>query len=169
MMAQLGLSVVACELDASKAELASSFGKIDVCDVREWLPPSSLDLILCAELIEHLPARDQARLMLKLRGWLSCGGHLVLSTPQRNSPVALAERAYTRLRRRGSYNWWDPTHVSVLSRRKLERLFIESGFTIRRRVGLHLMPEFLPFSALHWTVHEGHLGNFGFDLVYLLK
>jgi 2-polyprenyl-3-methyl-5-hydroxy-6-metoxy-1,4-benzoquinol methylase len=168
MLSELGLTVYGCELDEGKAELAGLFAKIDVCDVRQWSPPESLDLIVCSELLEHLPLADQISLLCRMRGWLRPGGYLVLSTPQRNSVVALVERGYARLRRGESYNWWDPTHVSVLRRKQLERLFTESGFIVRRRVGLHLVPELFRYSALHWTVHEGPLSVLGFDLIYVL-
>lgn len=165
----LGCVVYGCEMDAAKAELASAFAKVDVCDVRRWTPPEPLDLVVCAELFEHLPADDQRVLMRSMRGWLRPGGHLILSTPQRHSPVALVERAYTRLRRRPAYDWWDPTHVSVLRRTDLEALFAEAGFTIERRVGTHLVPEVVPVPALHRTHHEGPLGLLGFDLLYVLS
>lgn len=168
VLRELGCVVYGCEMDASKAARASAFAKVDVGDVRQWTPPEPLDIILCAELFEHLPAEDQPVLLRSMRGWLRPGGHLILSTPQRNSPVALFERGYTRLRRRPAYDWWDPTHVSILGRRRLEALLADTGFTIERRVGTHLVPELLPVSALHKTQHEGPLGLLGFDLVYVL-
>lgn len=164
----MGCSVFACETDPAKAALAASFATVDVCDVRRWSPPEPLDLILCAELLEHLPPEDQPVLLRAMRRWLNPGGHVVLSTPQRHSPVAVAERAYGRLRRTGPYDWWDPTHLSVLGRRRLEGLLVESGFSIRRRVGIHLVPDLVPVPALHRTVHEGPLSVLGFDLVYVL-
>ncbi len=160
--------VYGCEMDAAKAHLAAAFANVDVCDVRRWIPPGPLDLILCAELLEHLPTHDQLPFMRSMRTWLKPGGYLVLSTPQRHSPVAIVERAYTRLRGKGDYDWWDPTHIGVLSRRELEGLFTTAGFNIKRRVGTHIVPELLPIPALHRTTHEGMLSAFGFDLAYLL-
>jgi 2-polyprenyl-3-methyl-5-hydroxy-6-metoxy-1,4-benzoquinol methylase len=168
MLAEAGFVVCACELDPAKAGRASSFAEVDLCDVREWSPPSPLDLALCAELIEHLPPDDQVALLRKIRTWLRPGGHLVLSTPQRNSSVALVERAYTRLRRRARYDWWDPTHTSVLSRTSLERLFRDEGFSVHRRIGLHVVPELVPIPSFHWTRHEGPVSRLAFDLVYVL-
>lgn len=168
VLAELGWTVYGCELDPAKAELAGSFGKIDVCDVRSWAPPEAVDLVLCAELLEHLPSDDQQPLLEEVRRWLRPGGHLVLSTPQRNSPVALVERAYSSLRHRGAYDWWDPTHVSVLRRSRLEALFARVGFVVKRRLGIHLVPELVPLPRLHRTVHEGPLGALGFDLIYVL-
>jgi 2-polyprenyl-3-methyl-5-hydroxy-6-metoxy-1,4-benzoquinol methylase len=169
VLSELGFSVYGCELDPAKARLAEAFGTIDLCDVRQWRPPREpLDLVICAELLEHLPLEDQGSLLRRTRGWLRSGGALILSTPQRNSPVALLERAYARLRRQGPYDWWDPTHASVLRRKHLEQLFADSGFIVKRRVGSHIVPELLRLPALHWTVHEGPLSVLGFDLVYVL-
>jgi 2-polyprenyl-3-methyl-5-hydroxy-6-metoxy-1,4-benzoquinol methylase len=167
-LAERGLVVFGCEMDPDKAARAGAFAEIDVCDVRHWRPPEPLDLIVCAELLEHLPRDDQAQLLRDMRGWLRVGGHVVLSTPQRNSPVALVERAHTRARGTGPYDWWDPTHVGVRRRRQLERLFRASGFVIERRVGLHFVPQLSGLSALQWTRHEGRLGTLGFDLIYVL-
>jgi 2-polyprenyl-3-methyl-5-hydroxy-6-metoxy-1,4-benzoquinol methylase len=168
MLADAGWTVYGCELDPAKAALASCFGKIDAGDVRSWAPPEPVDLIFCVELLEHLPSEDQQPLLRDMRRWLHPGGHLVLSTPQRHSPVALVERAYARLRHRGPYDWWDPTHVSVLRRSRLEALFSGAGFVVRRRLGIHLVPELVPVPALHRTAHEGVLGALGFDLIYVL-
>lgn len=169
MLRDLGFTVYACEKDAAKAELAAEFAEVAACDVRAWAPPEPLDLVYCSELLEHLPPSDQPELLRSIRSWLRPGGFVVLSTPQRHSPVAVVERAYTRLRRKGPYNWWDPTHVGVLSRTRLEALFAETGFVVIRRLGKHLVPDLVPLPALHRTVHEGPLSVLGFDLVYLLR
>jgi len=169
MLQCLGFRVHACELDPPKARRAATFAKVDVCDVRDWRPPEALDLVFCAELLEHLPEGDQPALLRNIRRWLRPGGYLVLTTPQRNSLVALVERAYTGLRRRGPYNWWDPTHVGVLRRGRLEALFAECGFCITRRVGCHVVPDLVRLPALHRTVHEGPLSALAFDLFYVLR
>lgn len=169
MLAESGFSVYGCEMDPAKAKLAAQFAEVAVCDIRDWTPPTSFDLIVCAELLEHLPPNDQVSLLANLRRWLRPGGRVILSTPQRNSSVALMERAYSVLRKRGRYNWWDPSHVNVLRRKDLERLISESGFTVNRRIGSHIVSELLPLPAFHWTVHEGPLSVLGFDLVYVLS
>lgn len=60
----------------------------DVTD--SHLEPGSFDLVLCSEVIEHLP---DSRLALQgIHRLLAPGGRLVLSTPQRHSPLELAGR-----------------------------------------------------------------------------
>jgi 2-polyprenyl-3-methyl-5-hydroxy-6-metoxy-1,4-benzoquinol methylase len=67
-----GLSVVADDVTASR------------------LPAGSFDLVLCSEVIEHVP--DSASALASIHRLLRPGGHLVLSTPQRHSPLELAGR-----------------------------------------------------------------------------
>ena len=57
---------------------------------RSGLKPGSFDLVLCSEVIEHLP--DSRPALAGLRRLLAPGGRLVLSTPQRHSPLELAGR-----------------------------------------------------------------------------
>jgi 2-polyprenyl-3-methyl-5-hydroxy-6-metoxy-1,4-benzoquinol methylase len=57
---------------------------------RTDLPDASFDLILCSEVIEHIP--DSAAALAGIRRLLRPGGVLVLSTPQRHSPLELAGR-----------------------------------------------------------------------------
>jgi 2-polyprenyl-3-methyl-5-hydroxy-6-metoxy-1,4-benzoquinol methylase len=54
------------------------------------LPRGSFDVILCSEVIEHIP--DSAGALRAMRELLRPGGLLVLSTPQRHSPLEVAGR-----------------------------------------------------------------------------
>jgi SAM-dependent methyltransferase len=57
---------------------------------RTSLPAEGFDLILCSEVIEHIP--DPAAVMASLARLLRPGGTLVLTTPQRRSILELASR-----------------------------------------------------------------------------
>lgn len=57
---------------------------------RSRLPAGSFDLILCSEVVEHLA--ESAAAIAGMRRLLRPGGVLVLSTPQRYSPLELAAR-----------------------------------------------------------------------------
>lgn len=160
-----GWTVFGCELDAEKAAVAH----VDASDALTWNPPRAPQLVTCIELIEHLPQEAQEELIRRIRGWLTDGGLAIVSTPQRHSPVALIERGIHLLRPHlGPYTWWDPTHVSVLPRRRLERLFRETGFDILDRIGVHFAPDVLPVPGLRRRSFRGRLGAFGWDLVYVL-
>lgn len=54
------------------------------------LPPRSFDLILCSEVVEHIP--DSAAAVRGMFSLLKPGGKLILSTPQRFSPLELASK-----------------------------------------------------------------------------
>src|SRR4051812_40778458 len=54
------------------------------------LPSASADLLLCTEVIEHIS--DSATALKEMRRILRPGGVLVLSTPQRYSPLELAAK-----------------------------------------------------------------------------
>lgn len=76
-------------LDRARAQLAAHpsarFVVDDICATR--LDPASFDLILCTEVLEHIPAwRAALGAMARL---LRPGGALVLSTPQPRSPLEL--------------------------------------------------------------------------------
>lgn len=80
------------------------------------------DVVRIKEVIEHV--EDPRRLLLAARAVLASGGHVIAHVPSPYSqfyPVA---------------NFWDDyTHVRPLTRRGLERLFIDAGFTIARIQG----------------------------------
>ena len=52
------------------------------------LPGASFDLILCSEVLEHIP--DTQRVIGEIRRLLAPGGILIISTPQRHSLLELA-------------------------------------------------------------------------------
>jgi SAM-dependent methyltransferase len=54
------------------------------------LPPGAFDVVLCTEVIEHVP--DPPAALAGMARLLAPGGTLVLSTPQRRSPLELAGR-----------------------------------------------------------------------------
>lgn len=57
----------------------------NICHSR--LPSASFDLILCSEVIEHIP--DHRSALAEMHRILKPGGILILSTPQRYSPLEL--------------------------------------------------------------------------------
>jgi SAM-dependent methyltransferase len=79
-------------LDAARA-LAAAHANVAVVqdDIRQpALPPASFDVVLCTEVIEHV-AESRAALA-GMRRLLRPGGVLLLSTPQRYSPLELCSK-----------------------------------------------------------------------------
>ena len=165
----LGWQVEGCELDQQLALRAG----VDHADVREWSPPNPVNLVTCIELIEHLTLEDQMPLLRSLRSWLMTDGLLVISSPQRHSPVAFWDRMEARFKR-VPYDWLDPTHISVLPRRRLEKFLTAAGFEIQDRRGITFAPDYLAvrFNAcnrLRIASSAGVMSRFGWDLIYTCR
>jgi SAM-dependent methyltransferase len=112
------------------------------------LPEASFDLILCSEVIEHIP--DSPAALASMHRLLRPGGRLVLSTPQRYSPLELAARVATRpgIVELVRLVYREPIlelgHVNLLTREQAERQLVAAGFEIEQR---HLCGLYLPLLA----------------------
>lgn len=170
-----GFEAHGCEVDpqrAAEAQRRNPAATIACADACGWIPPARPSLVTCIELIEHLPRAEHHRFLDTIRQWLTPhGGTLVLSTPQRTSLVSIVDRLYCRWKGQ-PYCWWDPTHISVLKRRVLERDLVSAGFAIVDRVGVGLVPDVVTSHLgplrrfVRDTGHRGVLGAVCFDLVY---
>lgn len=101
------------------------------------LEPESFDLVLCSEVIEHVP--EPARVLAGLRRVLRPGGTLVLTTPQARSTLELASKVaflpgiidLVRLVYREPIL---PTgHISLLTVRQVQELLTGHGFRVLER------------------------------------
>jgi len=165
----LGWDVQGCELDPTKAAAAD----VAVADVRNWEPDRLVDLVTCIELIEHVPREDQAGLLGRLRSWLPVGGTMVISSPQRHSPVAVWDRLEARRAGR-VYDWWDPTHVAVLRRREMVALLGDQGFEVEAQTGVCFAPDALAVRLafcrrLRYASTSGSLWRFGWNVIYTCR
>ena len=108
------------------------------------LEPSSFDLVVCSEVIEHTTA--PAQVAAGLRRVLRPGGTLVLTTPQARSTLELAAKVAFRpgvidLVRLVYREPILPTgHISLLTARQVEELLTGNGFRVleRQTWGLYL-------------------------------
>lgn len=122
---------------------------------------SGAALVLCLEVLEHLDATSQRLLLADVRKSLRPGGIVIMSTPGRWSALSMYERL-----RRGPmwwrfYDWWDPTHLRVLSFRAFRRLLRDAGFRIERFVGFG----YPPHRFRHTAIRRGPFKRAGFDMV----
>ena len=111
---------------------------------RSSLPAGAFDVVLCSEVIEHVP--DVPAALRGLRRLLAPGGTLVLSTPLRWSPLELLGRVaflpgIVSVVRAVYREPILPTgHVSLRSERALRRELAAAGLRVRAsaRTGLYL-------------------------------
>lgn len=112
------------------------------------LEPGSFDLILCSEVVEHI--HDSPTAIRSMHRLLRPGGTLVLSTPQRWSPLELAARVATlpgivQLARLAYREAILPLgHVNLLTGRRARGQLNDAGFMIAEH---HLSGLYLPILA----------------------
>lgn len=153
----VGIDIDADVIDRGRTRFPSLDLRHDSASVAASLAPRGLTL--CVELLEHLLPDAQVELLRSIASATAPGGRLVLSTPGRYSAFSL----YERLRRPGKhYDWWDPTHVGVVSWKRLRGMLFDTGFTVERLTGYHYLPQGIvtPFAS-----DIRPLARMGFDLI----
>jgi SAM-dependent methyltransferase len=143
LLSELAQTVVASDIEeaflARARELAATRPNIEVVlddIVASGLPSASFDLVLCSEVIEHIP--DPAGALASMHRILRPGGKLLLSTPHRFSPLELAGRiaflpGIVDIVRRIYREPILPTgHISLMSAGAARRRLRDAGFRIER-------------------------------------
>jgi SAM-dependent methyltransferase len=143
--------VVATDLNQSQlehvrrrtADLANLHALID--DITDsQLPPHSFDLVLCSEVLEHIP--DTARAITGIRRVIAPGGLLIVSTPQRHSLMELACKlafmpgVINLVRRVYGEAVFETGHINLMTERQLTQALKKAGFHLRQQFksGLYL-------------------------------
>jgi SAM-dependent methyltransferase len=114
----------------------------DITDSR--LPAHSFDLVLCSEVLEHIP--DTGRAIAGIRRVVAPGGLLIVSTPQRHSlmeltcKLAFMPGIIDLVRRVYGEAVFETGHISLMTERQMTRALESAGFHIRQRFksGLYL-------------------------------
>lgn len=123
--------VVGIEMIESAARLARErLDQVLVGDVEAMaheFQPSSFDVIVCGDVLEHL--RDPSTLLRRVRYWLKSDGRLVTSIPN--------VRHHSVVRGLLDGNWTyesagllDRTHLRFFTRREIEKLLFRAGFAL---------------------------------------
>ena len=136
--------VVASDLDQAHLDhvrrIAAKYQNVELVrdDVLESrLPAHSFSLVLCSEVIEHIPGPE--RVLAGIRRLLEPGGLLVLSTPQRWSLMEMAAKIaflpgiVQIVRRIYGEAIFDMEHTNSMTARETERQLNNAGFRIRER------------------------------------
>jgi len=108
------------------------------------LPPHSFDLILCTEVIEHIA--DSTRALSEMHKLLKPGGVLILSTPQKYSPLELAAKVaflpgvIQLVRLIYGEAILDSGHINLMTETEVMRQLGHAGFSIeeRHKTGMYL-------------------------------
>lgn len=165
LLAQKGYKPVGFDLNEKIVDAARrKFPELDF-RVGSVSDSAGLDraITVCLEVIEHLPPAEQPSFVAELADTCPRGSTLLLSTPGRHSPMSIMERL--RGRQWSTYNWWDPTHVGVMSWRRLRNL-LGTAFTIETLHGFFFLPRrwARPFGTDIWPI-----STLGFDLIVLAR
>ncbi|MCW8091225.1 class I SAM-dependent methyltransferase [Alteromonas sp. ASW11-130] len=102
------------------------------------LPESQYDLVLCLELIEHMPKPLGQNLLKEIIKVLKPGGGLIISTPNKFSPEGLGGYYWgEKIRGHGKWTAWDSTHIHIYSSSEIIQLLKTSGFVVDRITGYY--------------------------------
>jgi 2-polyprenyl-3-methyl-5-hydroxy-6-metoxy-1,4-benzoquinol methylase len=107
----------------------------DICNSR--LVEGSFSLVLCSEVIEHLP--DSPAALAAIYRLIEPGGVLILSTPQRHSllemscKVAFLPGVINLVRKIYGEAVFETEHINLLTAAGAARQLENAGFTIRER------------------------------------
>jgi 2-polyprenyl-3-methyl-5-hydroxy-6-metoxy-1,4-benzoquinol methylase len=118
----------------------------DVVDSK--LPEHSFNLVLCSEVIEHIPNSESV--LAAMHRLLEPGGILVLSTPQRWSLMEIAAKVaflpgiVNVVRRIYGEAVFDMEHINSMTASETERQLNCAGFRIRER---HKSGMYIPLVA----------------------
>lgn len=151
VLATLFGQVVAADIEAAYLQHAARLRRTvpnlelvrdDICATA--LPEHGFDLVLCTEVVEHIP--DSAAALRGMRRLLKPDGVLVLSTPQRYSPLELAAKiaflpgVIQLVRRIYREPVLETGHINLMTARMVQRQLREAGFEIaeQHRSGLYL-------------------------------
>ena len=89
------------------------------------LPCEAFDLVVAADLFEHLYPEDSARVVAEARRILKRGGRFSIWTPYRGHFLEV-------LKNRGILLKPDPTHVDYKSMERMRHLLVEGGFALEK-------------------------------------
>lgn len=176
-LATRGWRTTAIDTDPTNIEAARAVADVvlqgGALDVIPTLTTGAYGLVLCLEIIEHMPREHGVLLVESLARVLAPGGLLLLSTPNRHSPEGLGGLYWgERVRRWGRWTAWDPTHVHIYSSSEILRLLRGCGFSPEKVVGFHYAGT-LPLIG-DWHLPLEHSSRFplnrvGFNTIVLAR
>ena len=170
---QKGWRTTAIDSDSSNIEAAKDYASEthvdDAISVLQRLPANQYDLALLLEIVEHMPKQLAETLLTETCRVLKHGGLLLLSTPNKISPVGIGHY-YWGEKIRGWPKWyaWDRTHEHIYSSFEIIKLVKKFRFTVEKVAG-YWYQGYLPLIgkwklpillSRHWP-----LNRFGFKII----
>ncbi len=156
------------ELEKAKKNLVKivnvDFGQVDL--TRIPLADNLIDVVVCSEVVEHIP--DQEKAMNELYRVLKPGGTMLFSMPNKNSLFYRKVRKnnlelMARDPKNMNYSEWEFWRHLQFSPEDIERLATGSGFKVLERDSVNLFP--LPYSSRKFLMQKFTRGFKMYDWV----
>ncbi|HMH50495.1 MAG TPA: class I SAM-dependent methyltransferase [Candidatus Acidoferrum sp.] len=150
LVERFGCTVVGIECDPEAAERARAacgrviVADIDALDFAAALGAERFDVIVCADVLEHL--RDPGRALAALRPLLAPDGYVVASLPNVGHVAIVAELLNGRFPY-GPLGLLDDTHLRFFTRQSVYECFERAGFLVSHLECLRVEPEATEFRA----------------------
>lgn len=163
-LADCGASVTAIDINQSFLDNVAGLPGVSVlnCDATNPLPIDPADLVLCTEVLEHVPAARSQAMLHSFFAALKPGGTLILTTPQKYSTVELMAGLFKfplllRIAQKLYGHAEELGHINLMTRSELTRQIAKAGFVVEQTESfgfyLPVVAEFLGtagWRTLHW-------------------
>ena len=122
-----------------KQQLKRLTANVLIGDVREILvgmEPGQFNMILALEIVEHMDVASAKTFLRNIRRLLTQGGVLLVSTPNRTSPIGFKDYYIRELLLRGErWTAWHPNHLHVYNSWEFKTVLKECGYAVERLTG----------------------------------
>jgi 2-polyprenyl-3-methyl-5-hydroxy-6-metoxy-1,4-benzoquinol methylase len=173
MLRNHGWSVTAVDLHPGNVARAKEKGFLavegDVINAVRSFADAQFGLVCATELIEHLDEEYRGELLSGAIKAVRPGGYLLLSTPNRMSPVGLVGYYYLELMRGVRFKAWDDTHKRIYSSFEIHTALKRAGWHIVRTVGYHYHYSSNGFSLPIQVSYRFPINRFGFNTMMLCR
>ncbi|MHB8771647.1 MAG: class I SAM-dependent methyltransferase [Syntrophales bacterium] len=124
---------------AHEGQLKQLNANVLIGDAREILTgmdPGQFNMILALEIVEHMDVSSAKLFLRNLKELLAPEGVLLVSTPNRMSPIGLKDYYIREVLLRGErWTAWHPNHIHVYNSWELKGVLKECGYTVERLTG----------------------------------
>lgn len=108
----------------------------DVREILAGMEPGQFNMILALEIVEHMDVASAKALLKNIKRLLKPDGVLLVSTPNRISPIGFKDYYIRELLLRGEpWTAWHPNHIHVYSSWELKRVLKQCGYAIEKLTG----------------------------------